>query len=531
MSFKEDLEPKRLGYYLIILAIAFVFAVQWGPGSKGCESPLSEQEATEAARVNGREVSLRDYNAAYTNELRRYSEFYRRFGQDLTEAQARQMGLPKRTLDQLVDAELIAQEAERQGIAASDDEVVRVMQNHPEFKGPNGHFDKGRYLNAVQNYYRKTPQEYEAGIRRELAIQKLTRVVVDAAQVSDDEVRAQYFRDGDKAKLTHVRFQPTMFAGKVPEPKPAELEEYRKAHEKEIADDYTANAVVYQQPEKVRARHLLVKVARDAPQAKKDEARAKIADLKKQLDGGKDFAALAQEASEDEGSKAQGGDLGLQARGSWVPEFSAAAFALQPGQVSEPVESQFGLHLIKVEEKKPAESKPLEAVAGEIARKLWTREKSQALARAEAEKALAAARGGKKLEELYPAAKEKLQFEARTVPEVATPEEFSVHADTVPQLPPMPDLLQDVAARKDPGLLEKVYASGDGFLVARVDSRTIPSDEAFAKDLPKLRETTLQSKQREAHDSFVKALRKKATITLSKSLIEGGPATPEGEES
>src|SRR3954465_4256555 len=113
MALKEDFEPKRLGYYFIILVIAFIFVVQWGPGAKGCESPLGAPNAamtSGAARVNGREISQREFSQSYTNELRRYAETYRRFGQELTEAKAREMGLPRRVLDQMVDGELLAQE-------------------------------------------------------------------------------------------------------------------------------------------------------------------------------------------------------------------------------------------------------------------------------------------------------------------------------------------------------------------------------------------------------------------------------------
>ncbi|HEY8211036.1 MAG TPA: SurA N-terminal domain-containing protein [Myxococcaceae bacterium] len=529
MALKEDFEPKRLGYYLIILAIAFIFVVQWGPGAKGCESPLGAPTAAStggAARVNDRDISQREFNQAYTNELRRYAESYRRFGQELTEAKAREMGLPKRVLDQMVDAELIAQEAERQGIAASDDEVIKVLQQHPEFKGESGHFEQAKYYDAVRNYYRKTPQEFENDIRRELAIQKLYRVVGESAQVADDEVKNQYFREGDKAKLTYVRFTPGMYAGKAGEPKPADVESFKKDHQKEISDDYTANSYVYQQPERVHARHILVAVAKDAPQAKKDEARAKIEDYKKQIDGGKDFAALAKEVSDDQGSKASGGDLGFKPREEWVPEFSNAAFSLKPGEVSAPVESPFGIHLIKVEEKKPAESKSLESVSGEIAKKLWTREKSRVLAKAEAEKALAAAKGGKKLEEQYPATKGKLQFEAAATPEAKTTEDFSVNGESIPQLPPTPDLMKDVAAQKGEALLDKVYAEGDTFLVARVDGRTIPSEDAFTRDLSKLRDAAIQTKERETQEAFVKALRKGATITLNKDAL--GERAPGG---
>jgi peptidyl-prolyl cis-trans isomerase D len=487
-------------------------------------------DTASAARVNDREISLREFNQTYTNELRRYAAQFRRFGQELTEARAKEMGLPRRVLDDLVNNELVAQEAERQGIATSDDEVEHVLRQSADFKGDNGEFDLIKYKDALRNYYRKTPQEYENDIRRALAVQKVYQVLAEATQVSDEEVKDQYFRDGDKAKITYVRFAPTMYAGKVGEPKPAEVEAYRKEHEKEVADEYTANSYVYQQPEKVRARHILVKVAKDAPQAKKDEARAKIEALKKQLDGGKDFAELAKEASEDEGSKAAGGDLGLQPREGWVPEFSAAAFALKAGEVSAPVESQFGFHLIKVEEKKAAETKPLEQVAGELAKKLWTREKAKALAKAEADKALAAAKGGKKLAELYPASKEKLQFETSGAPEAKTTDEFSVHGESVPQLPPMPDLLKDVAAQKGEALLGQAYAAGDGWVVARVDSRTVPTEESFTKELPKLREAAIRAKQGQAQESFVKALRKNARVVLNKDVVGGEAPAPGAAE-
>jgi peptidyl-prolyl cis-trans isomerase D len=209
-----------------------------------------------------------------------------------------------------------------------------------------------------------------------------------------------------------------------------------------------------------------------------------------------------------------------------VPEFSNAAFSLKPGEVSAPVESPFGIHLIKVEEKKPAESKSLESVSGEIAKKLWTREKSRVLAKAEAEKALAAAKGGKKLEEQYPATKGKLQFEAAATPEAKTTEDFSVNGESIPQLPPTPDLMKDVAAQKGEALLDKVYAEGDTFLVARVDGRTIPSEDAFTRDLSKLRDAAIQTKERETQEAFVKALRKGATITLNKDAL--GERAPGG---
>jgi hypothetical protein len=111
----------------------------------------------------------------------------------------------------------------------------------------------------------------------------------------------------------------------------------------------------------VRARHILLKVAADAAPAARQAVRARAEQLQVQAAGGADFAALARQHSEDT-SKEQGGDLGFFGRGQMVPTFEQAAFALQPGQVSKVVESPFGYHVIKVEERKtqplPAEQRP-----------------------------------------------------------------------------------------------------------------------------------------------------------------------------
>jgi peptidyl-prolyl cis-trans isomerase D len=513
MALKDDLAPKRLASYLVILAIAFVFAIQWGPGSRGCESPLTPLAGSNAAAVvNGKEIPLRDYHITYTNQLRR-------LGANIPESQARALGIPQRVLNGMVDRELLAQEAERQGIRASDDEVKTMVRGNPDFQ-QDGKFSAARYKDVLRNYYRKTPQEYEAEIRQELAVEKMYLVIAGSAQVSDEEVKHQYFQEGNRAKLTYVRFLPSMYASKVPAPKPAELDAYRASHEKEISDHYTANAYVYQQPEKVRARHILIKVARDASPEQKDAARQKLLDIKKEIEGGKDFAEAATQHSDDVGSKAMGGDLGgFQTRQAWVPEFASAAFALKPGEISAPVETQYGVHLIKVEERKEAETTPLESVAPEIARTLWAKEKARGLAKAEAEKALAQARAGKKLEELFPAAKEKLQFEAESYPQATTSNEFNVTAEAISPLPPTPDLLKDIFALSGPAVLEKLYEVSDGYLVGKVESRTVPSEEGFTRDRESLTDQARRVKEREIYGQFLDALRKKAKISLNEKAL------------
>ncbi|WP_278534831.1 peptidylprolyl isomerase [Delftia acidovorans] len=127
---------------------------------------------------------------------------------------------------------------------------------------------------------------------------------------------------------------------------------------------YTAKPERFQAPEQVQARHILI--AGTTPEAKA-QAEAILAQLK----GGADFAKLAQEHSADKGSAARGGDLGLFAKGRMVPEFEAAAFALQKkGDLSSVVQTQFGYHVIQLEEKRPAGLRPFDEVKDELVREV-----------------------------------------------------------------------------------------------------------------------------------------------------------------
>lgn len=143
-------------------------------------------------------------------------------------------------------------------------------------------------------------------------------------------------------------------------------------------ETYRANPADYQSPEQVQARHILLKVE---PGAAAAAARAKLDALAERARNGEDFAALAREASEDQGSAENGGDLGYFGRGRMVPPFEAAAFALtDPGQLSPVVETQFGLHLIQLVERKPGSTKPFAEVREQIIAKLRAEHRRASLA-------------------------------------------------------------------------------------------------------------------------------------------------------
>lgn len=520
-AMQEASNSKQLVSYFIIVAIAVVFAVQWGPGAKGCGRLTDDKATTAAATVNGKEISLREFARAYNGQL----NWMRSQGNPLSESVAEQMGLPKQVLDQLVNSELLQQAAAANGIGPSDDEIRELIHKNTDFQ-KDGAFDFDRYTEVVRDYYRKTVPEYESDTRKRLAAQKLLDIVEAGATVSDDEVRARYDREADKASVNFVRFSSSLYADKVSKVSDTELATYEKEHEKEISDYYESNKFLYSVPEKVRARHILFKVDKNADAAKKAEAQKKAESLRTEImEQNKDFAEMAKQHSEDPGSKGNGGDLGFNERSAWVPEFATTAFSLNPGEVSMPVESPFGVHLIKVEEKKPAETKDLKDVQGEIARQLYAKAKAKELARTEAEKALAAVKSGKKLAAMFPAPKEdakdegKPKIEAAKKPELVESGEFNASADSVPKLGGTKDLVREILRVKEPHLIDRPLEIGEGFAVVEVTLRTLPSDEGFAAQKDSLRNEATRAKAMELQDSYVKALRKVGVVTTNEAAL------------
>ena len=139
--------------------------------------------------------------------------------------------------------------------------------------------------------------------------------------------------------------------------------------DEEVEKFYKGNQSAFESPEQLRVRHILISVKPGASDEEKNAARKKTTDILERVKKGEDFAKLAEEHSEDPGSRQKGGDLGYIARNTTMPELEQAAFALEVGQVSGPVETAFGFHLIKVEEKKKASVASFDQVKEEVRRK------------------------------------------------------------------------------------------------------------------------------------------------------------------
>jgi len=205
----------------------------------------------------------------------------------------------------------------------------------------------------------------EAGRRHvTLTDQELDEAVKQMRQQFPDEAAFKQAMAAQKLTLAQVRDQArtSMLVQKLLDQEVSGSVDVKPA---DISAFYEKNPDRFKQPEAIKASHVLIAVPQGADAAAKQAARAKADGVLKQARGGADFAGLAKKYSND-ASAAHGGDLGFFPRGQMVPEFDTAAWALEPGQVSDVVETQFGFHIIKLTEKRPARTVPFSEVAPQI---------------------------------------------------------------------------------------------------------------------------------------------------------------------
>jgi peptidyl-prolyl cis-trans isomerase D len=353
------------------------------------------------AKVNGREISGADFRRTYQAQLQAYRSAY---GGNMSDQLLKQLGIEQQILQQMVDERAALAEAERLGIKVSDEEVRQRIFAMPAFQENGGFIGEARYEQLLR--MQRPPMvasEFEDNVRRGLAVEKLRGSLTDWLSVNDKDLEQEYRRRNDKVKLAVVSFTADSFRTQV-SASDAEVTTYFDAHKNDfkipekrkiryllidvealraktiipaadIEREYNNNSEQYTTPEQVRASHILLKT-----EGKDDAAvKAKAEELLKQARGGADFAELAKKNSEDDASAKNGGDLDYFGRGRMVPEFDQAVFAMQPGQISDLVKTQYGYHIIKLVDKKNATTRPLAEVRQQLTDQLaYQRAQAQA---------------------------------------------------------------------------------------------------------------------------------------------------------
>ena len=322
--------------WLIFGVITVVFILAFGPWVGGDLSG----NAPFAAQVNGRVISTAQFQASYSNRFRTMQMFRKDYDVDA----AKKENLKQQVIDALIEQELLAQQAEKYQLTVSDQKVATIIKER--FFGPDTPFSREQYKRVVNGIYQTTEARFENQIRREQMATEMEAVIRQSEQVSEEELKKAFENSNNRADLDVVRIDPNYF--KVPAPTATTIKEWADNNADAIQKHYDTFKARYNQPKKVRARHILAKTPENADAPTVTAAKSKIeAALKRVTEGKEDFATVAKEVSED-GSASKGGDLGLFGPGQMVKPFEDAAYALKKGDISGVVKSRFGFTLSKL---------------------------------------------------------------------------------------------------------------------------------------------------------------------------------------
>jgi peptidyl-prolyl cis-trans isomerase D len=384
--FRQNLKHFKWILVLIIASWILFYGVDWWQGQgSGSGAPW-------VAKVNGTEVSAQ----LWQEMAQRLDEQYQRnFGPQYSQLRDR-IDVRRQAAEQLIQKELILQDAARQGLSVSDEELAAALLRFPAFQRDGKFVGVEEYRRLLRGgaaapYY--SPDQFEAAVRQDIVAQRWQELIASSVTVTPAEVekafrdrhetvsfdyvvvpvdpsavaapgdaelgpwyasRVSRYAQGDGRRAIYVLVDDKAVEGRV------------QVTDAEIQAFYDQNKDTFSRPEERRARHVLVKVDATADQATLDAAQKTIETVAAQARGGADFAQLAAQYSDDPGSKNQGGDLGFFPRGRMVPEFDEAVFSMAPGTISGPIRTAFGYHVIRLEEIRAAGQRPLAEVKEQI---------------------------------------------------------------------------------------------------------------------------------------------------------------------
>ncbi|MBN1653253.1 MAG: peptidylprolyl isomerase [Deltaproteobacteria bacterium] len=542
-TFKQKIQT--YGLWLVVGPLVVVFALQFGgPQAQGCSSGGSSL----AARVYGANISIGDLQAAYLLA-----------GIDNMPAQqVEQFGLKVNVFNGLIERSLLAREARKIGFDISEDEVLQSVAEDGtvylsmsveappflrsgarrfDFSDKDGRFDMDNLRRFIQYRLRRSINEFSQAQIEETLAQRMRDVLTASVQVGPEEVWDAYVRERDRVVLKYARFSPAYYQDLL-EPSEREVTDWLAANEKAVEAEYEQNRSRYIALEKqVRARHILIKVEADAELEAKEEARAKANALLAQLKAGADFSLLAREHSQDKGSARRGGDLGYNPRGRMVAPFDEAQFSLQPGEISNPVETNYGFHIIKVESIREGDV-PEEEAKREIAERTLRESRGKERAREAAESMLARLKQGTTMETV------EAEFAGRPAEQTVDADESEAEAEQDEQDPLAPQVRTTQAFSRtdtaiygpfdasaltqaafemsqDKPLPDKPIQLGDEWVVYRLESRTGAKREEFTQaEREQVSGRLLDAKRMDVLASHVRRLKREAAEANQLSINE-----------
>ncbi len=490
---------------IFLVGGVFVFYLSGSGGGQGAVSGA-------LVELGDRRYSAFDLQRFYRTEERRFRE---RLG-DGFDSKILGQYIERAARDQLVNAVVLAHEAERMGLHVSDEEVRRLLREL--FRNANGTFDPEYMRNYARREY-GSETLFVREVRDELLAGKLIRLVNTAGLVSKAEARQALRYQGEEVQVAYVLIEPSGFeAGlEISEEAIAATLTNQVEH---LRTNYDAQSDRFDSPEKVRARHILFRVYPSANDEVKAAIRAEAERVLQLVRDGGDFADLARKFSDDPSAE-KGGDLGFFSRGQMVSAFEEVAFTLETGSTSGLVETEFGFHILRVEEKRA----PVEQSFDEVARLLAEEHVRKNLASEKAQRLT------QKLSDEV-AQGESLTDAARAQGLTLERPDWLAHNvnGTIEGLGTSPELLDAVfALPSDATSSPRIFELGGGLvLVERTGLRT-PSDEEIAAQIKPERDRLLQEWRQQAQGDWIakarESLVEQGLLKVLFDPLEGSPPT------
>ena len=360
---------------LVALSMVTYLIPSYGGGGAGPDAVV--------AQIGKDTITLRDAQLGIRNATRNRS-----IPPDLMSLYVPQI------IEQLITQRTLVYEAHRLGLQVSDEDISSTIRLSIPNLFPEGKFvgrDAYAAMLAQQNL---SIPEFESDVARQVLMTRLQEVVVEGTVVTPAEIEQEYRRRHEKVEIEYVKISPEKLKSEV-QITPAEMKEYfdknraafsvpekrslailvidqakiqqsLEPSDAELRRAYENDKDRFRTPERVKVRHILLKITGKTP-AEDAKIKAKAEDLLKQIKSGGDFAELARKNSEDPGSATKGGDLGWIVRGQTVPPFENTAFSLKPNEISNVIQTQYGYHIVQVLDHEQAHLKTFEEARTQLA--------------------------------------------------------------------------------------------------------------------------------------------------------------------
>ncbi len=466
--------------FVVGIGGVFVFFMGWGAPSGRGPSTVIE--------VGPHRFGVREFER---ERARRDAQFQEAYGAEY-DAEALQATVEGLAVNSLVERALLALEAQRLGLRASKPEIERIVLGSPIFRDESGRFDRDAYASWAEYEY-GNERLFLRDQRMGLLATKMLRLLRESSRVSQAEARETTRRNLEEVRFTWVGLDARALPADF-EVDDAQIQQTLAERGDEARRLYEELDELYDVPEQVRARHILLRVEPNADEARIAEVQQQAEAALERLRAGADFAEVAEEISEDPGTRRKGGDLGFFRRGQMVAPFEEVAFAIEPATLSGVVRTDYGFHILRVEEHRDAVNRPYAEVGEELALELLGREAARAAARATAERLIEAPRQGTRLADA--ARREGLVVER-------TGWLRRRAGGVVPKLGAAPELLAAVFTLEAGQAAPRVFEVGDKLVVAELRERKEPSAEEVEAKLAETRQELVQQRRNAEFEAWV----------------------------